>query len=132
MKKLLFTFALTIVYFTGVAQTSPLCVNAAQICPAGNMSFPASVDQTAETGPNYDCLGSQPNPSWFYFQIDTPGDLVINMIQVDSTDTGVDIDFICWGPFSSPTTPCTDSISLQSSAVDCSYSTDFMEVLDVY
>jgi len=47
----------------------------------------------AEVGPNYGCVAPQPNPSWFYFEVATSGD--INM-QMTCTQ---DIDYVIWGPF---------------------------------
>ena len=32
-------------------------------------------------------------------QIDNPGDLLIYIQQVSATGTGLDVDFVCWGPF---------------------------------
>jgi gliding motility-associated-like protein len=58
----------------------------------------------AETGPNYGCLASQPNPAWYFIQIDQPGDLFFTIEQnsaIDFTGAGIDVDFIAWGPFSS-------------------------------
>ena len=47
------------------------------------------------------CLRSIPNPAWYYMQISDPGDLLINIQQVDvnNENHGLDVDFICWGPF---------------------------------
>ena len=47
----------------------------------------------------YSCLYSTPNPAWYYMQIDDPGDLLIYIQQVSATGTGLDVDFVCWGPF---------------------------------
>jgi hypothetical protein len=56
------------------------------------------------------CLASQPNGGWYLFQIAQPGDLVIFIEQYagvlpnghpDPNTSGRDVDFACWGPFSS-------------------------------
>ena len=56
----------------------------------------------------YACLGSSPRPSWFYMQIENPGNLLIYIEQragvlpngqPDPNSSGRDIDFACWGPF---------------------------------
>lgn len=56
----------------------------------------------------YSCLVSTPRPSWFYMQIDNPGDLlifiqqnseVLSNGQPNSSSSQIDIDFVCWGPF---------------------------------
>ncbi len=46
------------------------------------------------------------------------------------TSNSVDVDFICWGPFSSPSTPCTAQLD-SSQIVDCSYSTGSYEILNI-
>jgi len=56
----------------------------------------------AESGPDYGCLVTQPNPTWYYIQIDQDGDLFFTIEQntsVDFTGAGIDVDFIAWGPF---------------------------------
>jgi gliding motility-associated-like protein len=45
------------------------------------------------------CLGSTPNPAWYYMRINDPGDLLIYMEQYNTNNTLIDVDFICWGPF---------------------------------
>jgi len=77
------------------------CNNATPFCTGQNMQFPAGVNAgSAQQGPNYGCLGSQPNPAWFYFQAATSGPMVIAMSAT------WDIDFICWGPFPNLATAC--------------------------
>ncbi len=45
------------------------------------------------------CLGSIPNASYFYLQIDQPGDLIFTISQEDTFGVPIDVDFIAWGPF---------------------------------
>ncbi len=79
------------------------------------MNFPAATNTTpAQPGPNYGCLGSQPNPTWFFMQIQNSGPLVIAMSSVQ------DIDFICWGPFPNLAGACSNLTA--GNTVDCSYS----------
>ena len=101
------------------------CLNAQPFCTNTPIGFPASTSTTAPVGPDYGCLGTQPNPAFYFLQIDQPGDITVNM---QSTPL-VDIDFICWGPFSDPTTMC-DSLT-GAYIVDCSYSTAAIEVCDI-
>ncbi len=57
---------------------------------------------TAEGGIDYGCLGSQPNPAWFYIRISEAGDLLFLIEQSTQSDFSVidlDVDFIAWGPF---------------------------------
>ena len=45
------------------------------------------------------CLGSIPNASYFYMEIDNPGNLIFTITQQDIGGTPIDVDFIAWGPF---------------------------------
>lgn len=93
------------------------CSNAWQICTAADILYPGSEDAPdAESGPDYGCLYSQHNPAWFYMQIDVVGDITLNISNPESED----IDFICWGPFSSKNNVCNELTS--DKEVDCSFS----------
>ena len=93
----------------------PLCDQAAPFCTEETYTFPLSVDApSAETGPDYDCLGSQPNPVWYFLRINCDGTLDFHLFA------GSDLDFIIWGPF---TEVVCDYAQLQSgNVVDCSFS----------
>ncbi|MGQ2983729.1 fibronectin type III domain-containing protein [Flavobacterium sp.] len=67
------------------------------------------------------CLGSTPNPVWYYLQVEQDGQLDFQMIQNtqfsnDGTPigTGLDVDFAAFGPFTSLTEACA-----QIDLVDC-------------
>lgn len=45
------------------------------------------------------CLGSIPNASYFFLEIDQPGDLIFSIDQEDLFGFPIDVDFIAWGPF---------------------------------
>ena len=104
---------------------SPNCIGAEPFCTGTTATFAASTNTTAPVGPYYDCLFTQPNPVFYYLQIDQPGNLTINMFSTPL----VDIDFICWGPFTDPTTMC-DSLT-QAYVEDCSYSAAPIEDCDI-
>lgn len=131
MKKI-FTVLLLFVIATVTAQNN--CENAKPFCAGGvsGETFPASTNITsAQTGPNYGCLGSTPNPAWYFLQINQSGNLDI-LIQGTITtppSPGQDVDFICWGPFNSLQGIC-DSLTLNK-IVDCSYSASFTETLNI-
>ena len=93
---------------------SPDCITATPFCTGTNYSFPASTNTTAPIGPYYDCLFTQPNPAFYYLEIDQPGNITIQMQSTPSSD----IDFICWGPFNDPNTMC-DSLTA-AYVEDCS------------
>ncbi len=117
MKRLFFLVLLLINYYSASAQVgNSTCASAIQVCPDIGATYPATTNgPAAEVGPDYGCLGSEPNPAWFYFQVNTPGSHVINI-----TNTGLnDLDFIIWGPFSSLAGYCNQLTA--ANTVDCSY-----------
>jgi gliding motility-associated-like protein len=83
------------------------CSDAAPFCTGTTYAFPLMVGATAEVGPDYACLLSQPSPVWYYMLVDNPGNIIIYI----ESPTGNDVDFICWGPFSSPTGACTAGLT---------------------
>jgi len=131
MKRNFFLFFLLI---SGGLFAQNNCQSAKPFCAGGvsGETFPATTSvTTAQTGPNYGCLGSTPNPAWYYLQISNSGNLDI-LIQGTLTappGPGGDVDFICWGPFNSLTGIC-DSLNLNK-IVDCSYSGSFTETLNI-
>jgi gliding motility-associated-like protein len=93
------TLLLSIILFFFIPQifSQNTCATADPFCTGTTYNFPAGVNAPAgETGPNYSCLGSEPNPVWYYLKILNSGNLEIHMVGGNSTN---DIDFICWGPF---------------------------------
>ncbi len=91
------------------------CANASPFCTGQVMNFPATTGvPNSQPGPNYGCLGSQPNPAWFFMQINQGGPVSISMSAAQ------DIDFICWGPFNTLNGACSNLV--QNNIVDCSYS----------
>lgn len=97
-----------------------LCAEADPFCTDNGMyQFPAGVNAgSGESGPYYSCLGSTPNPAWYYMRIGNPGSITIHMYSTPS----VDIDFCCWGPFDDPVAPCPYGLT-SPKVVSCSYST---------
>ena len=95
------------------------CATADPFCTDnGIYEFPAGVNAgVGEQGPNYACLTTRPNPAWYYMRMAQSGGMNIYMYSTPS----VDIDFCCWGPFSDPTSPCPDGLTL-AKKVSCSYS----------
>jgi len=123
MKKVFVVFAFIIAtYCFGFSQNSP-CNQASQFCTETIYNFPAPVNTgTAETGPNYGCLNVQNNPVWFYLLIDQPGDIFLDIHTVPSRD----VDYICWGPFTSQITPCTSELT-SSNIISCSFDASYQE-----
>ena len=111
-----------------VSRDNATCADAYPFCTDNGLyEFPAGVDAPdAEDGPDYDCLITQPNPAWYYMQIDEPGDMDIYMYSTPE----VDIDFCCWGPYSNPQDPCPYGLT-EDMVVSCSYSTDWEETCEI-
>jgi gliding motility-associated-like protein len=116
MKKI-FSLILSVVCLYGtLSAQSPNCSGAMAFC-SGSTTYPASTGAgSAETGPNYGCLGSEPNPAWFFMQVSSPGNISLTITASPPRD----IDFILYGPFTSPTSPCTAGLTAANTE-DCSY-----------
>jgi gliding motility-associated-like protein len=81
------------------------------------------------SGGIYGCLGSIPNPTYYYLQIQNTGSISITISQTSTGGTPLDVDFVVWGPFANLNATCT-GISA-ANIVDCSYSTAAVEVADI-
>jgi hypothetical protein len=91
------------------------------ICSGSPIAFTAASNGgTAEPGNNYDCLYTQPNPSWYYLEISQAGNLVIDITA------GSDVDYALWGPFADLATAQTECGTYGLPA-DCSYSSSAIE-----
>lgn len=86
-------------YTAPAACTTPPCITD-PFC-SGTLTFPAGTNQTAAStsfpNNNYGCLGSSPNPAWYYMEISQAGDVGLNI----TNSAGVDVDYILYGPYSS-------------------------------
>lgn len=100
------------------------CHAASAFCTGSNYNFPADTGTEAHVGPYYDCLFTRPNPVWYYLQIENSGDLDITL----SNTANEDVDFVCWGPFTTPNS--CDQLTV-GKVVDCSYSTDATEQIEI-
>jgi gliding motility-associated-like protein len=126
MRKLLLTILITTLSLFSFSQGGSDCLNAEPFCSDQSYTFPMGVGTTAQSGPDYGCLITQPNPYWYYLQVDQSGDITIYM----DSPTGNDIDFICWGPFTTPTGPCTAQLN-STYEVDCSFSINSWEECNI-
>jgi gliding motility-associated-like protein len=107
-------------------QIQPFC---ADVGSSGIVFRNTSNNSMAENGPDYGCLITQPNPAWYYLQIATDGILNLTIsqnTQADGSGTGIDVDFIAWGPFNN-TEVCTATDLSASNIVDCSFLPNFVE-----
>ncbi len=100
---------------------TPVCSDATPI--DGQSGTPAAT--VTNPGNNYGCLGSSPNPNWYYFEVATDGDIDMSL------SAGLDIDFIIYGPFTNLTTAQADCETYGQAGsapiVDCSFSGTNME-----
>lgn len=93
------------------------CADMDPICTDVGAQFTANTGTTAEAGNDYGCLLTQPNPSWYYFEVATNGNIDMSLTA------NSDIDFIIWGPYADLSAAQADCGSLGSTnQVDCSYS----------
>lgn len=117
----------------GQSGSAKFCIDAEPLCAATQFYYPnTSGINFAESGPDYGCLFTQVNPSWFYLQIAQDGDIQLR-IEQSNTVGGVpnlDVDFIIYGPFSDFRAPCTDELT-SANTVDCSFEVDFVEFVDI-
>jgi uncharacterized repeat protein (TIGR01451 family) len=106
------------------------CNQANSLCGALGVPF-ANTHQgiSAETGNNYGCLNTTPNPTWFYLPISNSGIINLTVQQnalIDFTGNDFDVDYIVYGPFTNPVDPCSAPL-MQSNIVSCSYSVSGIE-----
>jgi len=109
------------------SNTSPFCSGIAQY-PANSDGTGAGNGPQAPAGPNYDCLGTQGNPSYFSLTIEQNGSINFTL----DNSNNVDIDFILWGPFTDMAAAQAACDSMGTGGVwgnvaDCSYSANAQE-----
>jgi hypothetical protein len=101
------------------------CIMANSLCNALGIPFSNTINnQITEPGASYGCLGSHPNPTWFYLPVSNPGAINL-MVQQNSSiafnANAYDVDYIVYGPYTSPTAPCYNQLT-PDKIVSCSYS----------
>jgi len=69
---------------------------------------------------NTTCIGGNFNgPTWFFIKIQSPGNIILQISQVNNIGNGTDVDFVLWGPFIDLTNVCSE-LNI-SNEVDCSW-----------
>ncbi len=105
-----------------------ICANQEPICSDSPLTFIASSGgadaDVIEPGNDYDCLSTSPNPTWYYMDIATSGNLVLDLTA------GSDIDFALWGPYADLTTAKAACGTLPL-PIDCSYSASATEEANI-
>ncbi len=90
-----------------------------------NSNAASGDNPVAQSGPNYNCLLTQPYPAWFYLKIGEPGNLNFEISQTQNADGSgltLDVDFIAWGPFTEQDDFCSSSSLSNANLIGCSYS----------
>ena len=121
MKKCLL---LLLVSFTCFLNAQNTCSNPYSLC--NSITFPANIGNTTSfAGPSFGCLPSQPNPTWFYTKITSSGNLQYTISSLQ----GMNVDFVCWGPFTNMNNICSQLTS--TNIVSCGYSASSSETLTI-
>ena len=103
------------------------CNNANSLCGTLGVPFQNTVGLPTLASPG--CLGSTPNPTWFYLPVSGAGNLSFTISQGNNAPSynNLDVDFICWGPLTAP--QCTTlfdfpdgNTGLPYNIVACSFS----------
>ena len=148
------------VVFDICIKSMPTCETSDKVCTSQtNPMLFANTTGGPANMPPIACLQNPRNPTYFYLQVQSSGDLVFNIRQ--STDPlnfptngapGLDVDFVAWGPFDSPDScdeitmgPCTPACPNNTSnpefyindldnsnVIDCSYDAAVTEDLHIY
>lgn len=110
------------------------CLGANPICNALGVPFANTTGvNEAEAGNDYGCLETTFDPTWFYFSVSGAGNielLVEQSSEIDFADADLDIDVICYGPFTDPLAACNGLLT-DSSIVSCSYTASLSEVISI-
>lgn len=105
------------------------CNNANSLC--GSLATPFSNTINVANIGSPGCLGSSPNATWFILPISNSGSINLQINQGNNAPlyNNLDIDYICWGPFTAAqmVTACNNLSDLTapvnpSNIVGCSYS----------
>lgn len=125
-----------------------ICGGSGAFCAdAGALEFPnSSNNDCVPDAPSIvvinSCLGSAPNPAWYFVEIGLAGNIVIDIAQTTGpggTGVGLDVDYVLWGPFPDVPSACVDFTTgdcsgdhnCMGTAVDCSYSTAPVETATI-
>ncbi len=115
---------------TANCNVSFTCINANSLCNALGAPFVNTQNLNfSEPGAEYGCLNTHPNPTWFYLPVSSPGTIALKVEQnrnIDFTSDFLDVDYIVYGPFTSPVAPCNGSLTANN-IVSCSYSANPIE-----
>jgi gliding motility-associated-like protein len=120
----------------GTPGPGDVCGSGNPFCSTSGVVYPSVTNSPSlggGTGTIYGCLGTTPNPTWFAFQIQTPGNLNFQVSQTNTAGAGIDVDFAAWGPFTSQSVGCSALANTVPpiQPIDCSYSTAAVEEINI-
>ena len=129
------TFELCVGTNVGTCATAlPLCAIQPIIIPnnVGVPTLPNPVSPYSTTSTTVGCLGSAPSPTFYYLQIPTNGNYNFFLEQNTSSTfngTGIDVDFVAWGPFANNAAACAgiSTTNAPATGISCSFSAAFTE-----
>lgn len=75
------------------------------------------------------CCLTTPNPAFFFMQIQNSGPLTITINQTSGSGSGLDVDYVLWGPFTNMNNICNTLLGTAPSG--CSYSTAATEIVSI-
>jgi len=116
INKVILLISVILLHTNVFSQGGSSCAQMEPICTDIGANFTAGTGTTSQSGVNYGCLSTQPNPSWYYFEIGVSGNIDMNLYA------NSDIDYAIWGPFSSLAAAQGSCGSGLGSPIDCSYS----------
>jgi len=128
MSRLLLILSFAISFFEQQNILAQGCLGADPFCTGTNYTFNNSTN-VANLG-SVDCLGSTPNPAWYYMEVDQNGPMGFNISQTSTSGAGLDVDFALWGPYSSLAAGCGSPFPT-GNPIDCSYSTAAQETANI-
>ena len=152
MRRIIFlSLIFTALCFSGMAQCNPQSTANGSPCSQQTPATPFCADEnpygvtypSSTNSPNsspftgsnqVNCCYTTPNPAWYYFQIDNSGTLTIHIEQHGLSGGTLDVDFVCWGPFTAGSQAdfvnnlCCGIYNVNdNTVVDCSYSASWTE-----
>lgn len=113
------------------------CDDALPFCSDVNYNFPNINNNTyAPPGPNYGCHPGTdlPNPIWYFMEIEVGGVINITISQStgqNGTGSGLDVDYVMWGPFNDVATGCTQIMNGSANPAQSSWSPNAVEYISI-
>lgn len=97
------------------------CQGANSLC--GSLGIPFQNTINVASGGSSGCLGTTPNPTWFFMPVSQPGNINLKIEQsfdINFSVANLDVDYAIYGPFTDPLSACSQVSP--STIVSCSYS----------